>query len=337
MTNWPDRLHGRWFVATQSHQLQKKLSAIKVLGVPLVLARDDQGNPFALVDRCPHRQVPLSAGRMTKHGVQCPYHGWVFGSDGRCRKIPGLLPGEAPPAVSAQTAQCLDMGGWVWVRLSGADSVVPPASMTTPLENAVVLTWEDRWNAPAIDAIENFLDPLHTHTIHPGLVRRDTQRSMVTATIRMSSEGFIVDYVGQEKQSGLLYRLFESERSKERVVFGGAGSARIEYGYKNGSEVHITLHFTPETTDQTRVFGRLEVSGRRVPEWLLRLLVRPMLLKIARQDQAIVEMQHANKLKFPPALGVSTRLDIVRPYLDHIWAGHPYGIDKIERDVVIFI
>lgn len=337
MTDWPDHLQGCWFVVGHSHQLQGRPAAIEVLGVPLVVARDDQGRAFALVDRCPHRQVPLSAGRMTEHGLRCPYHGWSFSSDGRCRKIPGLLPGETPPPISAQAVTCHEAGGWVWVKLGGTGALAPPACMTSPLENATVLTWDDRWNAPALDAIENFLDPLHTHTIHPGLVRRDKQRSIVTAAISIGGDGFTVDYRGQEQQSGWLYRLFESERAKERVVFGGAASARIEYEYKNGSEVHITLHFTPETSGRTRVFGRLEVSGRRVPKWLLRLLVSPMLLKIARQDRAIVEIQHANKLKFPPARGVSTRLDIVRPYLDHLWSGQQGGFEQVECVVVMFI
>ncbi len=337
MKNWPDHLKACWFVATPSRDLQGQPRAIEVLDVPLALARDDQGRAFALVDRCPHRQVPLSAGRITEDGLQCPYHGWTFGSDGRCRKIPGLLPGEPPALVSAQSVQCREAGGWVWVKLDAAGAVAPPVSMTSPLESATVMAWSDRWNTSAIDAIENFLDPLHTHTIHPGLVRRDKQRSVVTAKISIGGDGFTVDYRGQERQSGWLYRMFESERSKERVVFGGAASARIEYGYKNGSEVHFTLHFTPETSSRTRVFGRVEISGRRAPKWLLQLLVSPMLLKIARQDQAILEMQHANKQKFPPARDVSTRLDIVRPYLDHFWSGGSGGLDLVGHEVLMFI
>ena len=36
--------------------------------------------------RC--RKVPLSEGRVEGGGLQCGYHGWVFGSDGRLTYIP---------------------------------------------------------------------------------------------------------------------------------------------------------------------------------------------------------------------------------------------------------
>ncbi|MFJ3058256.1 Rieske 2Fe-2S domain-containing protein [Herbaspirillum sp. NPDC087042] len=323
-------------MVAHSDHLRRAPRAVELLDQPLVLARDRQGQAFALVDRCPHRQVPLSAGRMIDEGLQCPYHGWIFGSDGRCKKLPGLLSGETPPAVSATRVPCVEAGGWIWVKLREQGAAVPPDAMTSAMRDAVALTWDDRWNAPAIDIIENFLDPLHTHTIHPGIVRRDKQRSTINAALRADADGFTVDYRGQPSQSGLIYRLFESERSKERVVFRGPASARIEYGYSNGSEVHITLHFTPESAGRTRLWGRLEVRGRRVPRALLRWLLRPMLLKVARQDQTIVEMQYANRLKFPPARGVSTRLDIVRPYLDAFWSGQDTP-PASEDDVVMFI
>ena len=48
---------------------------------------------YALVDRCPHKKVALSEGRVTKGGdFQCSYHGWSFdGSTGRCVEIPQTL------------------------------------------------------------------------------------------------------------------------------------------------------------------------------------------------------------------------------------------------------
>lgn len=35
-----------------------------------------------------HRKVPLSEGRIEGGGLQCGYHGWIFGSDGRPTHIP---------------------------------------------------------------------------------------------------------------------------------------------------------------------------------------------------------------------------------------------------------
>ncbi|MGB8388676.1 Rieske 2Fe-2S domain-containing protein, partial [Mycobacterium sp.] len=61
--------------------------------------RDLGGAVRAVEDRCPHRRLPLSMGRLTEDGsIQCPYHGWSFdGVTGRCTAIPNLRADERIP------------------------------------------------------------------------------------------------------------------------------------------------------------------------------------------------------------------------------------------------
>ena len=47
-----------------------------------------------LRDICPHRGMPLSAGRLDGGEVECRYHGWRFAADGRCTAIPSLAAGQ---------------------------------------------------------------------------------------------------------------------------------------------------------------------------------------------------------------------------------------------------
>ena len=59
-----------------------------IAGVPLVLFRS-LGRAGALVDRCPHRNVPLSLGRVLPDGrLECAYHGWQFDTAGNCIDMP---------------------------------------------------------------------------------------------------------------------------------------------------------------------------------------------------------------------------------------------------------
>lgn len=48
----------------------------------LIVARDAEGRLGAFVNACTHRGTRLCQGRGAGK-IQCPYHGWVFGSDGR--------------------------------------------------------------------------------------------------------------------------------------------------------------------------------------------------------------------------------------------------------------
>src|SRR5262249_45679599 len=79
-----------WYVACLSSELRGRPVGRVMLGTPLVLFRGADGAPAALLDRCAHRNVPLSIGRIVDQRLECAYHGWQYGTDGRCAKIPGL-------------------------------------------------------------------------------------------------------------------------------------------------------------------------------------------------------------------------------------------------------
>ena len=59
------------------------------LGDAIVLYRDSEGKPVALEDRCVHRSVPLSLGRVRGDRIECGYHGMQFDGRGQCVRIPG--------------------------------------------------------------------------------------------------------------------------------------------------------------------------------------------------------------------------------------------------------
>ncbi len=74
-----------------------------LLDVPLVVYRGSEG-PRVLRDRCPHRGMALSRGRVADDAIVCPCHGWRFGVDGRCTGVPGArtVPDVAAEALPSQ-------------------------------------------------------------------------------------------------------------------------------------------------------------------------------------------------------------------------------------------
>lgn len=71
-----------------------KLSRFKLLETDLVIWWDESAQTWQVFqDRCPHRLVPLSEGRINESGLlECPYHGWAFSGDGDCQVIPQQHP-----------------------------------------------------------------------------------------------------------------------------------------------------------------------------------------------------------------------------------------------------
>ncbi|NDJ88142.1 hypothetical protein DQP56_01195 [Mycolicibacter senuensis] len=88
-----------WWPVAHSDEVHNHPNAFRLGKQNLALYRDLSDTVRAVEDRCPHRRLPLSMGRLTEDGsIQCPYHGWSFdGATGRCTAIPNLRPDERIP------------------------------------------------------------------------------------------------------------------------------------------------------------------------------------------------------------------------------------------------
>lgn len=316
--NWHPGLYRHWYAVARASEVGKRPLAITLLDTHIALARGGDGW-IALEDRCPHRHAPLSAGCVVDGQLSCPYHGWSFDRGGALRRVPGL-PGQTPlPGVKVRSFPVIEHDGLLWLRPGEEGETAPPAMVRDTDPRSRRFQWQTTWKAHVLDAMENFLDPLHTHFIHPGLVRAAGRREPAQACFQATAAGFTVDYLGIPRQSGLLYRLFESERTLERAHFAAPGSTRLEYRYANGSRILFDLHFSPRDAGHTDVFVGLHVEGRYAPRWAIRLLAWPLLKKVNDQDAHILQLQAANLARFGPRRGASTSLDIVRPALERFW------------------
>jgi nitrite reductase (NADH) small subunit len=63
-------------------------------GPDVAVFRNESGEVFALLDRCPHRGGPLSQGIVFGTSVACPLHNWTVGLEDGCAKAPdeGCVP-----------------------------------------------------------------------------------------------------------------------------------------------------------------------------------------------------------------------------------------------------
>lgn len=166
-----------WYLAAISSELKPGHQFRRIiLGEPVMLGRTRSGEPFVLRDVCPHRLVPLSEGRQIETNgqttVQCPYHGWRFGTDGVCRLMPSLVEGQAydPSKVKVRRYPVHEANGAVYIYVSDdgrgqTDPVVPPPDFgALPDKPKFVLT--RTFNAHMDDAIVGLMDPAHVPFVH---------------------------------------------------------------------------------------------------------------------------------------------------------------------------
>ncbi len=158
-----------WYVAGWSEEFERRLRRVTVLGEDLVMYRASTGAVAALADRCPHKLLPLSRGRLTGDRIECGYHGTTFGPDGRCTRIPGQP--RIPPTACVRAFPVHERHGIVWVwtgdpEKADTDAVFDLPQMSDP-------AWEShRGDALHIgsgylNVAENLIDPAHVTYVHP--------------------------------------------------------------------------------------------------------------------------------------------------------------------------
>jgi len=94
-----------------------------LLNEPVVLYRKEDGTPVALEDRCCHRQLPLSMGKVEGNDLRCGYHGLKFDASGTCIEIPGQA--SIPPQAKVRGYPVLERYNWVWIWMGDAAKADP--------------------------------------------------------------------------------------------------------------------------------------------------------------------------------------------------------------------
>ncbi len=161
----------------------------ELAGERVVLFRDAEGHLAGLVDRCPHRGVKLSLGKVQGGCLTCPFHGWRFDRSGACTRVPfnpGVERGRHAAVLSVVEAADL-----AWVYLGDGEPAglppVPPNMVRPSVGRSVV---QETWSAHWTRAMENMLDTPHLPFVHRGTIGAGMARRM-TADSRMEQE--IVD------------------------------------------------------------------------------------------------------------------------------------------------
>ena len=127
-------LRNYWYPVLQSEDVEAgKAVGLKVLGEDMVAWRGPTGSPNVVHDRCPHRSIKLSIGRVFEGQLQCILHGLRFDGGGQCTMVPWEENDNRKaqwPSVKAYPAR--ELGGYIWAYLGDTEKFPPP-----PLESEV--------------------------------------------------------------------------------------------------------------------------------------------------------------------------------------------------------
>ena len=162
-------LRNYWYVAAESDDVCPGPRAVTLLGERLVVWRGPDGALVAAADRCPHREAPLSLGTVADGCLVCSYHGWTFGSGGRCVAVPSSGPDRhVPPAANLSTLHVAERYGLVWLCIGEPASRIPEIDADRDPAYRRINSGVEVWSTSATRMTDNFLDIAHFPYVHRG-------------------------------------------------------------------------------------------------------------------------------------------------------------------------
>ncbi len=181
-------LRNHWYVAASDAELGRTPLARTILGEPIVLFRGQDGTAVALEDRCAHRHLPLSMGRLIGETLQCRYHGLSYDMGGRCIRVPGQ--DQVPPGAKVKTYRLAERYRWVWIWM-GDPALADPAKIPD-------YHWLDDadWGAKAsylhVECdwrliVDNLLDLTHLAFVHQTTI--GTMALAEHAAVKLARDG----------------------------------------------------------------------------------------------------------------------------------------------------
>ncbi len=170
--------------------------------VPIVITLDPDGELRAFVNVCRHRGAIVATDAHRRRTIQCPYHAWTYGLDGRLRAAPRA---DQDPAFDPSRMGLMpaSVGTWGPFVFANPDADAEPLSEVLGDLPAVVaahgldidsLSFYRRVpykvNANWKIAVENYLECIHCPVNHPGLVEVIDERKIELQAVGLRASQF---------------------------------------------------------------------------------------------------------------------------------------------------
>ncbi|MCE1207367.1 MAG: aromatic ring-hydroxylating dioxygenase subunit alpha [Spirochaetia bacterium] len=195
----------QWYVVLESWQLKDRPLGVTRLGEKLVFYRTREGKPVCLADKCAHRGVALSIGKLCEHDtIQCPFHGLEYDPAGKCTVIPANgKSAPVPPNFKVHSYPAFEDHGFIWIWWGdSAPSPEKPEFFDDIPEEAKYANSIDHWNAHYSRVIENQLDCVHLPFVHYNTIGRGNRTLVNGPGIEWVHQNKFFMYVYNEVDRG---------------------------------------------------------------------------------------------------------------------------------------
>jgi phenylpropionate dioxygenase-like ring-hydroxylating dioxygenase large terminal subunit len=257
-----------WYVAGKSDELTDQPVKRRMIGQDFVLFRDADGIARCLSNTCTHRGGSLGSGKVNNGNVQCPYHGWEFDGQGRCRKIPSLGPdARVPKRARVDAYPTEERYGLVFAFLGDLPEEeripimdIPQYRGATPDEGWRSTIQAFDWDFDYKRSIENGIDGAHNEYVHPTHSYSGERETFVPAP-KLEFTDWGVGFWGEREAPPLPDKKMReaSGREGDAIIRGGTGHHGISCLWTHinpmpDMHIHQYLFETPIDLNHTSLY-----------------------------------------------------------------------------------
>jgi len=186
-----------WYSTVRVDDLKKGPMPFTLLGEKIVLFLDENGQPAALEDRCPHRTAQLSKGWCRDGHLVCGYHGWEFDGTGTLQRIPQFAADQTLPNARIRSFRAQECYGYVWVVLDDPLADIPDVPEDGRPGYRRIYQHYSKWNCSSLRLMENSFDQAHIAFVHRGTFGEIDRPRPERYEIRETDDGFYAETVAR--------------------------------------------------------------------------------------------------------------------------------------------
>ncbi|NVB36331.1 aromatic ring-hydroxylating dioxygenase subunit alpha [Pseudenhygromyxa sp. WMMC2535] len=266
-------LQNTWYVAALSQEVgPEALFARTLLDTPvLIYRREENGEPVALHDRCPHRFAPLHRGWREGDDVVCMYHALRFDCTGTCNHNPHGK-GKIPVLAQVRSFPLVERDGfiWIWMGDEPADMSALPdyGELVSGHPNSVGYTYMPV-GANYQLITDNVMDLSHIDHVHGEIITTRGQLTPLIPQVALGERSVNARWEWSQQPAMMIFANFlpapsEPARHFFDITWTPPGHIQLSVGAtqepRNALDLDHTigqydLHtVTPESIDRTHYF-----------------------------------------------------------------------------------
>ena len=283
-------LRSFWHPVAAETDIGDEPYGVTLLGELIVVFRGEDGVIRAFEDLCPHRGAQLSKGRIVGGRLMCPYHGFLYDGEGKCRYIPSQPKDnqKIPSRLKLAAYHTEVRYGLVWVAMEDPVAPIPEFPEWDDDSFHACLGFDRTWSTSAARFIENAMDISHFPWVHEGSLGDPDHPELPPFEVKETEHGMWYEYD---------WRLPDK---------GGHLGGEVHYTYWVEIPFAIRLRVRGEEGESAIFSATLPISDDRCRMWVLfarnHSFDRPdsdwidFSAHVWEEDQAVVETQRPERL-----------------------------------------